>query len=567
MIASMYKFMKMASKCGTETRCHVFILDFRALISLTSVGKYKRDFQKFEVIISSDWAMRHHKLFPSLRLIMLDNLRSTEESGLDSEALTVYQSERLDAKPYIHLMSFDGVDINTIPYLEASATRDLLYLDLSHALRPGSWAVVIRDVPFPNLKVLLLKGMGLTTGTFPVHFLEESNLYLWSLNVQDNNLKDDFIRIILAHGGFLKKNNLLHTQARHAHPDEEFTFDYPPYYTNDGQLLSHPPFSSLVPLRDDTLDGFALHLQNATNGWTGEIKADDIYLRRTGITHLYLSNNDFTSDAIHYLFQIENNHLQVLDISSLQIKPQNRIRVFDSKLPNPRLLFHKDCVPYGVINCTSYFSRYSATGSRVESLRIHHSFVTRIPTLVKDSLKDGFLLDRLEEAETPTPQYIIDMAEEFQEGFEPGYNNGLRELSLTDIPTMSYGPTISALIALIEQCQRQEDGLNQARAKTHRRSPPVMPGLRVLTLEFIKPMNLPEDQGDFSFFASGSGSSDPPALAVPAVSANPPSYDSIEKELAGLTLNKEGPADVITALKEFRRSHLPKWGGKLVIVL
>lgn len=323
-------------------------------------------------------------------------------------------------------------------------------------------------------------------------------------------------------------------------------------------------------MRDDSLDGFKGYMKKATNNWTTLVDSEDIYLRRTGITHLYLAKNKITSDVFHLLIHLANNRLQVLDVGSLLVK-RKQLWTFP-QMPDARLFYFANCVTYGVVNCAKYFHHRNTRASRIEKLRIHHSFVTCVPTLVRSALKDGYLLDRLQEAEKP---YDGDLAKVLDAGFEPQNNNGLRELTLTDIPTCSFGAILNSLINFLELCQKQEALCEEAKNRPEmqgRRAPPLLPGLRVLTLEFLHPdpatvtettpspsdrdIFLPSSLGDFSFFME------------------PPAYRPIERELAALDVKGKGkeveaggPKDVIAELRKVRANlHLPQWGGKLVVV-
>lgn len=164
--------------------------------------------------------------------------------------------------------------------------------------------------------------------------------------------------------------------------------------------------------------------------------------------------------------------------------------------------------------------------------------------------------------------------------FSPLDNFRLRELTLTGMPTKSFGPILCRLREFLALCAKQERILAAARAGvTHRRSPEVLSGLRVLRLEFVDvaverggvavggfasvsgdrdaDVFLEESRGDFSFFDEA------PSVASP-VAALEASRRRVLEEAARV----RGPClvDVVAGLKEFRDTAVLRWGGWLELV-
>lgn len=156
----------------------------------------------------------------------------------------------------------------------------------------------------------------------------------------------------------------------------------------------------------------------------------------------------------------------------------------------------------------------------------------------------------------------------------PSDNHGVRHLTLTDIPKMSYGPTIKQLVKFLDACAEQEALLVKVKKEMvkNRRAPEILLGLRTLRLEFIHPelrvsgarggfsaatgdedaeRFLAESVGDFSFFENeGEGSRD----------------KGKEKEKVMEFEPREELLDVVDALKAYRVENKGKWSGKLEIV-
>jgi hypothetical protein len=598
------RFMEGAKTCRKVTRDLVLALDFRALQALSTT--YQQDFNKFETIISYEWVNRHKGMFANLRFLVLDGMRLNEEVSDDLSSPNIPQP----LEPFQPLvLSYRGLYVDATSIFSPLAKRKVMYLDISYTCRPDSWSRLMRGARFENLRVLKMNGMRLTDRMFPDNLLTQSDLQLWSLDLRDNLLTDAFVFKILSESGIAQFSRALHPNEKPPYTaDDTFMYRNAPLYTrNDGEVIN-PPYNTLVAMRNDTVDGFSEYLRANGNMETDPFHAipkDDIYLRPTGLTHLYLSNNKFTCMALNKLLRIENSRLQVLDIGSLQVPPN------DPYFNSLRLPYSTS---FAVTNTAKYFAL--STGIRVEKLRIHHSFVTLAPTVVPSSLQEGYRLDILRSAET-----LFELeARKWGKAFRPQDNYCIRELTLTDIPTMSYGPTIRRLINFLMLCYEQEVNINRARRspqQKHYRAAPLLSGLRVLRLEFLQPRpesavgsgsgiggSIPCDadmdayiassKGDFSFFAEEKKASSigmynrdivsqPQFQLTPTNTGESEQSVGVEKEKGKWvwqragdesekvqlqdrgSLEEEVLKDVIEELKKFRRIR-PRWGGELQIL-
>lgn len=206
-------------------------------------------------------------------------------------------------------------------------------------------------------------------------------------------------------------------------------------------------------------------------------------------------------------------------------------------------------------------------GCRLKVLRVHHSIVTTIPTILPSESSNGYRKEHLHHAELSLIQLNT------KGPFLPSHNHGIHHLTLTDIPKMSYGPTIKQLVKFLDACAEQEAFLTKAKEEMvrSRRAPQILPSLRRLRLEFIRPdlrasgsfsaatgdedaeRFLAESVGDFSFFENERERSRDKGKEK-------------EKEKVMKFEPREELLDVVDALKAYRVENKGKWSGKLEIV-
>lgn len=118
--------------------------------------------------------------------------------------------------------------------------------------------------------------------------------------------------------------------------------------------------------------------------------------------------------------------------------------------------------------------------SNLRTLRIHHSLVTRIPTLDTNQLSS---LARAYLSETVVlPRVRL----AYGQAFVPDMNPRLSSLTLTGIPRQSTGPLIKELISFLRLLSLQEEAIQKIQngAGSVRHAPPLLKGLRHLALIF-----------------------------------------------------------------------------------
>ncbi len=446
-----------------------------------------------------------------------------------------------------------------------------MYLDISNTHRGANWARSFQTGSFQNLRILKLSGLRLTDKQFPTMVLAKCSLRLWSLDVRDNLLRDSFLEELNRYA-FPEYDIRLQFPIRAvvSASDEEL-YESVAFYCKDAGHDQFPPYNSLVGMRYDDLDRFKKHLLTEADLKADPARClplDDKNTQVTGLTHLYLSDNKFTWPFVRALISMYNIRLQVLDVGSPQIPVT--VDGWSSFIMPYSLTF---AAPH----CAQLLHRKS--GSRIQRLRINHSLVTQVPTITYLSSRPGFRWDCLKRAEK------VDQETEQIWGplFMPQDNYMISSLSLTDIPTHSYGTIIERLIEFLRQCHAQEVRLAAARASQHNhRAPPLLSGLRYLRLEFIDPhpdtffvpspsspntLSVSGDKDADTFMASGSNDF---SFFPETPTHRPPRRGSSQTLGKGTEVTRDEdeltePKNVIQELKKFRQI-VPRWSGTLQIV-
>ncbi|KAH8667961.1 hypothetical protein BGZ60DRAFT_376372 [Tricladium varicosporioides] len=441
----------------------------------------------------------------------------------------------------------------TVPAVEAFL--NVFYLDISYTPNFPDFTRAYSAIEWPNLRVLKLRGMSLTDRAIPRPLL----FHLWSLDVRDNLLTDQTIDMLLE---TCISVPLSAPSTSFPTPDESL-FDFVPPYMRDPPTDEIYSRAAVVPLRPDDEKEFTTYLR--TNGHLLQhhrpvLDDSDPLIRQTGLTHLYISGNKLSSLGVQTLFR-RTNRLQVLDVGSVRaVPPQYYNFPYHTPLSQP--------------NTARFLS--ASVALRLEILRLHHSVVTYAPTFLPSSpaSQQHVSLQHLHAMET---DFARDQAH-YWTAFSPLENFRLRKLTLTGVPTKSFGPVLCRLREFVALCAQQERILAAARARaTHHRAPEVLSGLRVLRLEFVDVTTeqrgvvvggfssvsgdrdadefLSQSAGDFSFFG------DEQPTVVGPVAALEASRRRVVEEAARV----RGPRviDVVAGLKEFRETAVFRWGGRL----
>lgn len=369
--------------------------------------------------------------------------------------------------------------------LSAPRLRNLECLDISGT--HGDLLQIFRPVGVPNLHVLKIRNREINNATLYT-LMQLLNDQLWSLDLTGNKLNDQAIGYILALGfsrlefrfsgnpeveGRLvayfdsglsgPKMEESPESASFNHPDR-YLADPPAYDTpSDDASESQPRRNDGVsPIRPDSMEALVQKFSTPVPQWT------DISTAPTGLTHLHLSGNDFTSQGITDLLNHSRGHLQYLSCDSmvLHLLPESHAGIWPRTVKLRGMLGQAQVLR----PCIS---------ANLRELHIHHSIVTQLPTFEIDGWST---LERLYFAE----KSLLPRAEiGFPQAFLPDMNPRLTTLSLMRIPYRSCGPLIKKLIHFLKLLAIQERDIRERHGSAPLlRGPGILKGLRHLTLEF-----------------------------------------------------------------------------------
>lgn len=373
-----------------------------------------------------------------------------------------------------------------------SWSNNLLYLDVSGTCKQRFRELFTRE-DLPNLRILKIRNLRLTTVEL-TPILKKLGLRVFSLDVRDNLLTDDVIRLLLLHnfldpyeqrshlrsvidqdGGIPSRTS---SSSRCASP-ERYIEDAPAY--SERRDISEEQETSVidngrVDLRPDNVDGVMKILKekdtfHAILDHCFPREGNDL-VKATGLTNLYLAGNKLSSDALKTLL-MGTNRLQLLDFGSA-VQGHHR---FSSRYPNVRPECQPDTVKLLV----------PAISQRLQWLRIHHSIVTHTPTILTVG---EYHMSEKRRVNLAEETYAQEELAAWPMQFLPDMNPRIQTLILTSVPWKSLGLVIRSLLKFLRAVAIQESLIAKAQpAEPSRRSAQMLPGLRVFRLEFARVMN------------------------------------------------------------------------------
>jgi hypothetical protein len=356
----------------------------------------------------------------------------------------------------------------------------LLYLDISWTKQKLKDLLCLA-IP-QQLKVLKLQGLRLTSKEI-TPLLSKLKVRLFSLDISYNDLTDEVIPVLVAFNCLSnleqRQNNLPHVNLPPQLAQLQSYFEDAPAYRERSDPTEEQETVQVgaVELREDDVNGVLSHLlddeqMRLVRGPFWLPPAENLFMQQTGLTHLYLSNNRFTSQALKNLL-VSTNRLQLLDFGTAEQYRQ----VQKSKYPNILAFSQFDTLQL----------LKPSTSQRLESLRVHHSMATATPTLIP--LGD-FYLSELRAVYLSEFEYD-DKGVLFGDPSRclPGINNRIRSLTLTHVPRKSFGLVIDRLKSLIDRAGTQELYITNT-TPVDPRGARMLPGLRYICLEFAPPENV-----------------------------------------------------------------------------
>ncbi|KEY69708.1 hypothetical protein S7711_03194 [Stachybotrys chartarum IBT 7711] len=368
------------------------------------------------------------------------------------------------------------------PYL-----RDVVFLDVSNI--PGSIRNVTEPSVLEHLRVLKIRGREVDdTALFAL--FGKFRLRLRSLDVSDNRITDEAVADLCSKSfpsTDLRSDARFDIEGRRAcgqPPHSQFpsivesewsgSYRHPQRYLVDAPgyaAEAHAePDRHLVRRKDgysQPLDDSAVALGRALPENDEVVDIDAVNSSR-GLTHLHLSRNEVSCLGLTKLLQLSNGQLENLSCDSMPLLPLKDTR---------STYWPKSARLHGFVGDIRVFRPVISPNLQV--LRVHHSLVTRIPTLETEGLS---ILARLYLSETS----VLPRTEQaYPQTFIPDLNPRLVSLTLTCVPRRSCGPLIAATIGFLKRLAEQEQAIQEASMTTASwRAPRLLQGLRHLRLEF-----------------------------------------------------------------------------------
>ena len=424
-------------------------------------------------------------LFPNIESIILDSHSEIDPLFLADSIPSGQVHDNL------RLLSIAGCP-SQLPtrFFASPRFHHLVYLDIS--MLPGSVLPLTQPGVLPFLRVLKLRSREIDDATLTT-LVSHFGLRLWSLDIGGNLVTDrtlpairdwclPVVNLRSSHHSQVEGKLISSRQGNSEYglfvsiAESEYSraFSHPekyyadtPIYTSDSNVWE-PEYRSFradgasLPW-SDRVDTVAKHLAE-----TESHGAANSYHGPQGLTHLNISRNAISSLGLQMLLRTSNGQLEALACDFLPLLPRNGKH---TKFwpPSTRL--------GGILGAAHFFRPVYC--SNLQTLRIHHSFVTNIPTLEADELSS---LAKIALAET----CLYDRAQQaFPETFIPDVNPRLYSLTLTCLPRRSGGTLTSRLIAFLKLLAKQERDIQDASVTAStRHSPSLLKGLRHLRLEF-----------------------------------------------------------------------------------
>lgn len=443
-------------------------------------------------------------ILPNPTFIILDSIAESDPEGFDPLKLW-------DRQPL--LLSFERVhlDLNSVAELEVPRLPFLdkvRYLSLN---RSRWYSTAFIRAPFSlfgvfaNLKVLKLQHCGITDHDLSLLVDHQLGLnQLTCLDLRDNLLTDDCIDDL---GMFL------------GHTEREPRTIYP--YHIDSMVESVPQYqeSATDPehQRHQRVDRDAETIPDDIDefiAWATKFRDLDV-IPNTGLRQLYLSWNSFSFSVVLSVLSKAQAALRTFDCGASSVTSAHfDIRRWARYLPDEytktrRLegspyshMLDRSPIPLAVALCSYHHA------PKLEKLRIHHSFVTYVPTTTHPHVLIGH-------AENTLYSFVSTPNEVHR--FLPEVNPNLQCLELVSVPEFAPRELSLRLKWFLTRAAVQERELMVYRLKHPggRRAPRVLPGLKRLVIVLTNkdeddPVCITEDEdaerfmreseNDFSFF-------------------------------------------------------------------
>ena len=237
---------------------------------------------------------------------------------------------------------------------------NLAFVDLSNTLAARDRNVLWKLGDLPLLQILKLRSVHLRDEDIGI-LAEAIGIKVRSLDVQGNHLTDYSVRILLNSCFKADNDSNGSSNGRPRATSNLAVEDWPSGFVR-------PDPAVLDEFRDDSYD--ERFVRRLTSSVVSRLPYED--MPQSGITHLYIANNNLTVEGLAAL--IRSGKLHVLDAGSVEASPL--LPPFDARhiqLP-------------GVEKLTPSFSKHAQD---MTSLRIHHGVITKHAPLKDEGLSEA----------------------------------------------------------------------------------------------------------------------------------------------------------------------------------
>ncbi|ORY59950.1 uncharacterized protein BCR38DRAFT_350282 [Pseudomassariella vexata] len=491
-----YFISKHIKSVRPSTRGLVRSLDFRKFAQLAS-GLYSTEASERAI---SESFKDLPRIFPGLLCLLVDG-----HPELDPGSLIQNSGANL---PRLSQSSLQLLDLAHCPtelspkLFMSDYLRDLVYLDV--CFTPGSVKTAVKSSLnpgcLPELRVLKVQGREMDDATASLLF-RTFQRRLWTLDISHNKLTDASIDTLLStcfSSISYHSDSHFQTEGKLVRPRDVGTTNHGPFvFVEESQFsatFGHPDsFMSDAPSYSRRADRQALQewqvarldgLESRKQDHADEIKRlllrdaiaqsvttsgelhQNVRASQSGITHIYLNGNSFTSTGVERLLRASSGRLEHFECDSPRFLPA---------CVCARGVLPRSIQVFGLLGSSHLFR--PVMSSNLRSLRIHHSLITNVPCLKADTFtaRTAALL-----AET---LFRERMAMAYPLTFIPNMNPRISSITLTGIPARSVGPLIDEIIRFLDLASAQQQAIDETRSMFRRGGPTVLTGLRHIRLE------------------------------------------------------------------------------------
>ncbi|CAL5867387.1 uncharacterized protein PFLUO_LOCUS1605 [Penicillium psychrofluorescens] len=338
------------------------------------------------------WLKDILEYLPCLQCLMVSRL-----PFFDHNAMSALQKQARSSKYNVRLLLAEREPNTTSSSLSETILRFplLIYLDLSYTTPARDRSVLSSLSHLENLQVLKLRGVGLKDND--AEFLANAiGIRVRFLDLRNNMLTDMAVRSLLQASFVSQNSSGLHQRMRR-----------PPNVFGESSRL---PGMDLLMSSDLDEQFMKLLAQPATSN---SFWLDD--LPNSGITHLYIADNQLTVEGVAGLLASERLH--VLDVGTVNTAEIVHGKSFPQTPPGSRYPGAEKLVPL----------LGNSAGDKLTYLRAHHAIATAEPR-TKDFVSFRDLLPELQAIEAPH-EFELDTSHEIHE--LPAENEPVFELAAT----------------------------------------------------------------------------------------------------------------------------------------